>query len=67
MQSERASESTVPTAVLPDATSEAGGKALQFVDELLTEQEMEEVKHDLTEMARLRREAEASSASLRLS
>jgi len=53
--------------VLPRASNKAGSKTLRSVDELLTAKQRCELRGDLSEMARRRREAEASSGTLRLS
>jgi hypothetical protein len=53
--------------VLPKSSSSAGGKAIRSVDQILTDKQRTELRSDLTEMARLRREAEASSGTLRFS
>jgi hypothetical protein len=55
------------TAVLPKAGNKAGGKTIHSVDQLLTSKQRRQLRQDLSEMARSRREAEASSATLRLS
>lgn len=53
--------------VLPRTTSKAGRKAIRSVDQLLTTKQQQDLRRDLTEMAQRRREAEASSGTLRLS
>jgi hypothetical protein len=53
--------------VLPKASSKAGSKTIRSVDQLLTTKERSDLRRDLAEMARQRREAEASSGTLRLS
>ena len=53
--------------VLPKASSKAGGKTIRSVDQLLTSKQRKVLRNDLSEMARRRREAEASSSTLRLS
>jgi hypothetical protein len=53
--------------VLPRANSKAGNKTIRSLDELLTKNERKSLRSDLSEMARQRRKAEASSANLRLS
>ena len=64
MAKRRTSASAV---VLPKAGSKAGSKTIRSVDELLTAKEQRALRQDLSEMARRRREAEASSGTLRLS
>lgn len=59
--------SSVSTAVLPQASSKAGRKTIRSVDQLLTSTQRRELRQDLSEMARRRRDAEASSGTLRLS
>lgn len=54
-------------AVLPKVGSKAGGKTIRSVDQMLTTKQRSALRQDLTEMARQRREAEASSGTLRLS
>lgn len=54
-------------AVLPKVSSKAGGKTIRSVDQLLTSKQRHNLRRDLSEMARQRREAEASSGTLRLS
>jgi hypothetical protein len=54
-------------AVLPKAGSKAGRKTIRSVDQLLTAKQRRSLHRDLSEMARRRREAEASSGTLRLS
>ncbi len=54
-------------ALLPKATSKAGQKTIRSVDQLLTSKQRRLLRDDLSEMARRRREAEASSSTLRLS
>lgn len=53
--------------VLPPATSKAGSKTIRSIDQLLTTKQRSDLRSDLSEMARQRREAEASSSTLRLS
>jgi len=53
--------------VLPKAESTAGGKSIRSVDDLLSGKQRKDLRADLHEMARLRRDAEASSGALRLS
>ena len=53
--------------VLPKVGSKAGSKTLRSVDQMLTTKQRRALRQDLTEMARQRREAEASSGTLRLS
>lgn len=55
------------TAVLPKATSKAGSKSLRSVDQILTSGQRTKLRRDLSAMARSRREAEATSGTLRLS
>ncbi len=54
-------------AVLPKAESSAGGESIRSVDDLLSGKQRKDLRADLHEMARLRRDAEASSGALRLS
>lgn len=53
--------------LLPKASSKAGRKTIRSVDQLLTSKQRKLLRDDLSEMARRRREAEASSSTLRLS
>lgn len=53
--------------VLPKVGSKAGRKTIHSVDQILTTKQRRALRQDLTEMARQRREAEASSGTLRLS
>lgn len=53
--------------VLPQVTSKAGTKNIRSVDQILTTKQRTALRSDLSEMARRRREAEASSSTLRLS
>ena len=52
-------------AVLP--TSPSGGKAIRRAKDLLNDGQRLELRSNLDRLARIRREAEANSASLRLS
>lgn len=54
-------------AVLPRADSKAGNKTIKSVEQLLSRKEQDSLRSDLSEMARQRRKAEASSGNLRLS
>lgn len=53
--------------VLPKASSKAGGKTIRSVDQLLTPRQRKVLHSDLSDMAQRRRQAEASSSTLRLS
>ena len=53
--------------VLPKVGSKAGRTTLRSVEQMLTAKQRKALHDDLSEMARCRREAEASSSSLRLS
>lgn len=53
--------------ILPKAESRAGKREIKSVEEILTAKQRKALYEDLSEMARRRHEAEASSASLRLS
>ena len=53
--------------ILPKAESKAGSTTLRSIEQMLTAQQRKTLHDDLSEMARRRREAEASSSSLRLS
>jgi hypothetical protein len=52
--------------LLPKASSKAGQKKIRSVDQLLTPKQRKVLRDDLSEMARRRRQAEASSSTLRL-
>jgi hypothetical protein len=65
MPKRQAVESSV--SVLPKASSKAGAKTIRSVEQLLTSTQRAKLRRDLSEMARRRREAEASSGTLRLS
>jgi len=54
-------------AVLPKVSSKAGGRKIRSVDQMLSNEQRKALRADLSEMARRRREAEASSSTLRLS
>lgn len=58
---------TTARTVLPQVTSKAGTKKIRSVDQILTTKQRNALRSDLSEMARRRREAEASSSTLRLS
>lgn len=53
--------------MLPKAGNKAGRKTIRSVDQLLTTKQRNNLRRDLAEMARQRRDAEASSGTLRLS
>lgn len=53
--------------VLPKASSKAGGRTIHSVDQLLTSKQRKVLRDDLSDMARRRRQAEASSSTLKLS
>lgn len=53
--------------VLPKAGNKAGRKTIRSVDQLLTTKQRQNLRRDLAQMARQRRDAEASSGTLRLS
>lgn len=59
--------SSAARTVLRKANSTAGGKTIRSVDQILTSKQRKDLHADLSEMARRRREAEASSGNLRLS
>lgn len=52
--------------LLPKASSKAGPKNIRSVDQLLTPKQRKVLRDDLSEMARRRRQAEASSSTLKL-
>jgi hypothetical protein len=53
--------------VLRPTTSSVGKRSIRSVDQLLTTKQRSDLRDDLSEMARQRRDAETSSSSLRLS
>lgn len=53
--------------ILPKAESRAGEKQIKSVEDILTPKQRKALHDDLSEIARRRHQAEASSASLRLS
>jgi len=53
--------------VLPKAGSKAGNRRISSVEQLLTSKQRQDLRDDLSEIARRRREAEASSSTLKLS
>lgn len=54
-------------AARPAAKSTAGAKQLRSLDEILSPEQRTQLHDELLDMARKRRDAEATSASLRLS
>lgn len=63
----KAFPTTTGSVVLPKASSKAGGRTIRSVDQLLTSKQRKVLRDDLSDMARRRRQAEASSSTLRLS
>ena len=53
-------------AILPKTDNKAGEKTLKSVEQMLTTEQRRDLHDDLSEMARCRREAEASLSSFRL-
>ena len=64
---QKAVRRTNASVVLPKASSKAGGRTIRSVDQLLTSKQRKVLRDDLSDMARRRRQAEASSSTLRLS
>lgn len=66
MGSKKASASRAKSAVLPPQAA-SGGQKVERAGDLLSAAQRKSLRSELSQLARIRREAEASSATLRLS
>lgn len=66
MGSKKASASRAKSAVLPPQAA-SGGQKVERAGDLLSDAQRKSLRTELSQLARIRREAEASSATLRLS